>query len=226
MYSPDDNELIEKQIGFKLDQYDRVNQLFLSWLDKGCDNDLDTMLVWAYHWIRRYYFKKFILFQINTENDAEELNTQCFIKFYQNRHKLKKGHILQIWVNLLCKRTLLDYYRNDKYKFTKIPVEDDFYVFDFLDELINELDHRDLVDLLFKELSSQLPPAFLKILELKIIDQKKNSDIAVEMGLTSRIVAKSLFKAMEKIRKSIIIMNILEERTENYLLFNKKKGYF
>lgn len=223
MYSPDDYNLIEKQIGFKLDHHDKVNQLFLNWLDKGNDSDLETILVWAYHWIRRYYFKKFMLFQINSENDAEELNTQCYIKFYHNRHKLKKGHILQIWLNLLCKRTLLDYYRTDKYKFATIPFGDDYYVFDFLDELIAELDNRDLVHLLFKELSNQLPPKILKVLELKIVDHLKNDDIAVELGLESGTVANYCFQAMEKIRNSIIIMNLLVERTEKHLPFDEKK---
>ena len=223
MYNPVDYDLIEKQIGFKLDQYDKVNQLFLNWLDNGVDKDLDTILVWAYHWIRRYYFKKYMLFQIKTENDADELNTQCYIKFYQNRYKLKKGHLLPIWVNLLCKRTLLDYYRSDKYKFTKIPVEDDFYAFDFLDDLINELDNRDMIHFLFKELANHLSPNILKVLELKIIGQKKNEEIAHAMGFDIRTVANYCYLALEKIRNSIIIMNLLTERTEKNLPFYEKK---
>jgi RNA polymerase sigma factor (sigma-70 family) len=206
---------IEKQLGFNLDQFDKVHQLFINWLDEKKDSQLDLILIWTYHWTRRYFIRKYLSFQINNESDLEELITKSLMKFYQNLDKLKAGHILQAWVNLLCKRVLLDYYRSDYYKFAHVPIEDEYYEFDFLDDLIIELDNRETINLVFAELSKLLPDHIIKVLEKKIIDQKSHQQIAEEMGYEVKTITNYCYKAMEKIRNSKIIIDLLIERTES-----------
>lgn len=214
MDQPVNHADIEKQIGFPLDREDKLNQLFLSWLDEKKNNQLDQLQIWAYHWIRRYFFKKFISFEIRSETDTEALISSAFLKFSASLCTLKRGHRLQPWVNLICKCVLLDFFKKDDNRCSFQPVETVDIEYSFIDDLIAEIDSRETVDRVFKELNGMLSEEQMKILHLKIIDQKNNRQIAEIMGCDAKTVARNSFYILRKMRNSKNIIHLLNERLD------------
>jgi len=158
----------------------------------------------AFEKIYSHYFGNVyntILFLVRRHSLAEELTQQVFIKIWDKRESIRIYTSPDSYIKRLCKNLVYDYFKKLKSEKLSCLEEnlDHHFIHNDLEEMI---DHNEL-EVQILNVISKLPPSQREIFNLSRFQGLKNDEIADQMNLSKRTVEHQLYRALQKIKKSI-----------------------
>ena len=103
------------RLPFSVDDTDAVNDAFRRWV-KEDDPEAERLVdLWTYCYVCRYFLAKSTKGTFNNTSDADELTTRAYRKVQKNRDTVRDPSRYASWVSVICKNTLLNYARRDRF---------------------------------------------------------------------------------------------------------------
>lgn len=147
------------------------------------------------------YIKKFFLYRVNTEQNAEELTAQTFEKALKGLDNFQwQGVSFSAWLYKIARNTLIDHYRkNDKR--SEVSSLDQHYSLPSDDK-----SPEDKIEIMFSEdilhkVLQELPSREREIIYLKFFDGYTNKLIAELTDLSETNVGTIVHRVLKKLRK-------------------------
>ena len=147
--------------------------------------------------LRRIY--RFLFFQINDEQEAEDLTEQTFIKAWEKlkSFRIKKGGTFSAWLFKIAKNLMLDFFRKKRdVSLLDVPepktfdnVEEKIY----LDEKSRQL----------KRAIDKLPITLRQAVILRYFEELPYEQIAKALGKRKGAVRVIVFRALKALRKEL-----------------------
>jgi len=167
-----------------------------------------------------YYFKAyfnsivgFCMQFLGDEDKSKSISQEAFIKLWVNREKVKKINGIKSFLYTSAKSECLNLIRHkkvvDKYKNVQLEKRENELNIEVLNAL--EFDAMAITELerLIDKSIAQLPDRCKLIFEKRRIENKKNKEIAEELGITVKAVEANMTRALK----------ILKAKLSNYLSF-------
>ncbi len=195
------------RLPFRLDETDKVNALYLDNHEVNDPGVAETIDVWTYCYIRRYFQLKYARDFDGCIADYEKMIADSFRKVSAGRKGLGASTRYCSWVSVICKNTFLNYIRGKK---RYVSIERAHIPLSSAEPTAAEvLDAR----LLFHALQQAIDrlPSFLRtIATLRIIEEKDYETIADETGKEVPTIRSYVNKAIIRLRKDVRFMNYFE----------------
>lgn len=103
------------RLPFPVDDTDAANEAFRRWAE-GNDPDAERLVdLWTYCYVCRYFLSKSTKGTFENTSDADELTTRAYQKIQNNRDGVRNPNRYASWVSVVCKNTLLNYTRRDRF---------------------------------------------------------------------------------------------------------------
>ncbi len=141
-----------------------------------------------------------------SEESAEDLLQEVFLKVYKNLHEYDKRFSFSSWIYRITHNETISYYRKLSSRPQEVQMESEEGI-DILQSLPSDINLRD--DYIKKELArkvreliNKLPPKYKTVLILKFLEDKSYSEISdilhLPMGTVSTLInrAKAQFKQL------------------------------
>jgi RNA polymerase sigma-70 factor (ECF subfamily) len=161
----------------------------------------------AFNWLFVKYFRKVKLFMmqlIKSEQDAEELAQDVFMKVWEYRERMPAVQSFNSYVYRMAKNRALNHlehcyieesYRENICEETNCSVEEEYYAKEM--ELLEQL------------IVSQMPAQRKKIYEMSRMEGLPNAEIATQLNISKKTVENHLNLALKEIRKALEIITLL-----------------
>ncbi|GIV58748.1 MAG: DNA-directed RNA polymerase sigma-70 factor [Rhodothermaceae bacterium] len=88
---------------------DRANETFATWCRERSAQSLETLDLWTYCFVHRYFLIKFMKDAAYPPADLDELIDTTFKKIAKHRAALPCDTRYASWVSVICKNTFLNY---------------------------------------------------------------------------------------------------------------------
>lgn len=161
----------------------------------------------AYEYFFKKYFNRILGFTkqfVYDADDAKEITQDVFIKLWTSRHKIREADGIQSFLYKMARNKSLNFIRHKKVRSRYASfylqqqesginmevlnsIEFDTMVFKELEELINES-------------ISELPEKCREVFVKKRFENKRNKEIATEMGITVKAVEANMTRALKFLR--------------------------
>jgi RNA polymerase sigma-70 factor (ECF subfamily) len=166
------------------------------------DDEVAHKVIFRKYYPRLYYF---VLEFVSLSDIAENIVQDTFFTLWNNRKNLADNTNLSAYLFTVAKKTCLYKLRGQKYR-QKIISQHDIN-----DELLTinlkSLDLFDTSDFVFYEIQEiidktleDLPPKCKTVFVLSRFEEKKNREIAEELGISVKAVEGHISKALKKFR--------------------------
>ena len=149
------------------------------------------------------YFNKvkyFIYGLIKSEEDAEELAQDIFVKLWINKESIDFDKNLNAYLHTIARNTTINYLKK---KFTHETYVNEQLHQEVVKESVEESYYAQETDLLIKMAVSQMPERRKEIFDLSRGKGLSNDDIAEKLGISKKTVENQLSLALNEIRKII-----------------------
>ena len=167
-------DAIAARIGFALDDYDAANRAFGRWQTSRADEDLETIQMWAYGYVQRYFLSRFANERAGGASDVDAAITRAFTRILDALDRIKSA--FASYVSVVCKNVLLNH-RRDRKQTTEV-MEDTATV----RELEADAYDRQLIQRVVAAAFDTLPPSIAEIGRMRYLELREYADIAEVTG--------------------------------------------
>jgi len=189
-------ETLATHLPFHVSDSVAVNAAFAQWYRHRRPEDQQTLDLWTYIFVRRYFLVKLMRDPMAGAADLDDLVEQVYRKVDRYRERIDAEARYASWVSVICKNTYLNFLRNRR---VLVPFEETG-----LPELeVPEEAYDDLANLLLVLLSAiqQLPAYLQDIAHFRFIEGRSYKQIAALTGKPLPILRAYVNKAGKRLRK-------------------------
>jgi RNA polymerase sigma factor (sigma-70 family) len=104
-------EQLANRLPFRVDDSDAVNNLFAQVVTEEDPRDLETLEIWTYCFVWRYFTWKQIQNETGSVADFESVITDAFQRIRAGRAQLSASSRYASWVSVVCRNTFLNFAR-------------------------------------------------------------------------------------------------------------------
>ncbi|MCV9927060.1 RNA polymerase sigma-70 factor [Flavobacterium sp. LS1R49] len=164
----------------------------------------------AFKYFYEKYFTKIKAFSIQFVYDADEAENiaqESFINLWQNRENIESSNGIQSYLYTFTKSKCLNMIRHNKVKdkFKNDLLNQKERLLDI--EILNSFQFDTLelseLEILINKSINELPPKTREVFIKKRFENKKNSEIAEEMGITVKAVEAHMTKALKVLKNKL-----------------------
>ncbi|MGA7304585.1 MAG: sigma-70 family RNA polymerase sigma factor [Rhodothermales bacterium] len=191
---------------FRLDEYDRVNEVFAASLVSAEGHDSRRQVdVWTYCFVSRYFAVQFLRSGDPLWSDLDRLIDKAFIKIRRGIHELRSPAKYSSWVSTVCRNVYLNYMRS--------------YRLEWLDDPENivaeattaeDYDHGLLADTLSRVIDD-LPPFLREAARLRLFAGLTYREISMRTGQSIPTLRSYTNKSIKLIRRHPHLRRIFDE---------------
>lgn len=139
----------------------------------------------------------------------DDLIQETFISFWNNRSKIRKETSIESYIFVSLRNRCLNHIKSQKLRkdyvdVDKLEVVESQYLYNL--DMLGEED-RSMEELIFdsfQEAVDQLPVKMKQVFVLCKIENRKQKDVAEELGISLKMVEKHISGAKSKIRESLL----------------------
>lgn len=102
-------DAVAARLPFAVDAYGAAGAAFVRWRASGQDEDKAVVDLWAYCYVQRYFYTRFLRERIETPSDVDDLISEALLKTLDHLPSIRAPERLASYVSVLCKRTFLSY---------------------------------------------------------------------------------------------------------------------
>ena len=157
------------------------------------------------HIFERYYSTvlSFMIRQCRTEEDAEDLTQEVFLKLWNGRNNLSEVASLKAYLFTMSRNTFIDHLRKRVNQIVFEKVNENLSLLDDVDN-----DEQDLINTIYI-LAQQLPPKQLEVFKLRWIEGLSRKEIAERMEISVVTVDIHIRKVLEHLRGKMRTNNLM-----------------
>ncbi len=207
---------VSDNIVFKKKPDESIVQLVFEWRKTGKAEYLEKIQVWSYFWIKKYFLMKYINEQMRKPSDVELIIENAYIKFHQNVGKVRDPEGFNSWLRTICQNEMAEYYKTKRNTSETLNDFHDHITCGYSEEIIRDLENEESVKQLFCKIRKIVTPAEADVVYKKIIENKTNYTIGQELNINEQSVKNHYYRAIEKLRNSYIINNILKKKVDHF----------
>ena len=100
-----------EHLPFPLDAVDRANAAFQAWHAQDDPQAKETVEVWTYCYVFRYFAVKYAQGNIHPPSDFDEITGTVFRRAIENQHTVENPDRYASWVSVVCRNAFLNYTR-------------------------------------------------------------------------------------------------------------------
>jgi len=100
---------LARRLPFALDAVDRAGEAFARWRTTGKRRDLETVDLWTYCYIRRYFLVRFAREPSFGVSELEDVIEKAFRRVEEGRGSLHAPERYARWTTVVCRRTYLNF---------------------------------------------------------------------------------------------------------------------
>lgn len=138
---------------------------------------------------------------VNSEDEAQEVVNDGFIKVFMNIHQYDKKRSFKGWFRRILINTAIDTFRKNKSHYNQIEFGET-QIGNFDDNIIDRMSAEEILDLV-----QHLPQAYKIVFNLYVIEGYKHHEIAKILNISVGTSKSNLSKARNKLKESIQILN-------------------
>jgi len=173
-----------------------VNERKLLRAAQGGDKEAFQQLILAYY----PYVKKFLLKLSGSEQDAEDLTQETFLKLIRGirQYEPSGNALFATWLMTIAKHCYLDFLRRNRlitvdFNALELP-SDEFFE--------GEIERREDADALWRAMET-LPPEQALAVRLRHFEQQSLEEIAARMGIEAKTAKSRVHLGVVKLRKTL-----------------------
>lgn len=165
----------------------------------------------AFKAIYEIYYSRILTYCVGyviDRNIAQELTQDTFVKLWEKSELFPDDTMLQPLLYRIARNNCLNYLKHLKVteKYNKMQAhrqsEIEMNLYALSDESAQLIISEELEAKIIQAINS-LPPACKKVFEMSRMDEKKYSEIAVELGIAEKTVENQIQKALKIMRKEL-----------------------
>ena len=161
------------------------------------------------------YAKSICLRYASSEQEAEEIINDGFLKVFSNLHKYDSGQSFKAWLRKIMVNTAIDSYRsNEKYRFQS-TIDAGGDIVDFEPDVLAKISADEIMILVAK-----LPPGYRMVFMLYVMEGFNHREIAERLGIQEGTSKSNLRDARAKLQT--MIKSAHPELYDIYALRNRK----
>ncbi len=161
------------------------------------------------------YAKSICIRYASSEQEAEEIINDGFLKVFSNLSKYDNAQSFRAWLRKIMVNTAIDYYRsNEKYRLNS-TIDAGGEVTDFDPDVLTKISADEIMVLVQK-----LPPAYRMVFMLHVVEGYNHREIAERLGIQEGTSKSNLRDARLKLQQMIKIAH--PELYDIYALRNRK----
>ena len=161
------------------------------------------------------YSKSICIRYASSEQEAEEIINDGFLKVFSNLSKYDSAQSFRAWLRKIMVNTAIDYYRsNEKYRLNS-TIDAGSEVTDFDPDVLTKISADEIMVLVQK-----LPPAYRMVFMLHVVEGYNHREIAERLGVQEGTSKSNLRDARLKLQQMIKVAH--PELYDIYALRNRK----
>ena len=102
-------EVLASSLPFRLDEAERVNDAFSSYMTNGQQKQKVTVDLWTYCFVRRYYLIKFLKEAAFRSSELDLLVEKTYQKVERSRGRIESYDRYAQWVSVVCRNTFINF---------------------------------------------------------------------------------------------------------------------
>jgi RNA polymerase sigma factor (sigma-70 family) len=102
-------EVLAASLPFRLDEAERVNEAFCTYLTKGQKQQKVLIDLWTYCFVRRYFLIKFLKEAAFRSSELDLLVEKTYQKVERSRGKIDSPDRYAQWVSVVCRNTFINF---------------------------------------------------------------------------------------------------------------------
>jgi len=162
--------------------------------------------------------KSYIKTKVPTEQDAEDILQETFIKIYNNIEKLMDDSKLKPWVYSITRNTIVDYYRA-RHKIESVQFSEALITEDTASSF-----NKDIANCL-KTMITTLPDNYKQAIILTEFKNFTQKELSEQAGITISGAKSRVQRARYKLKKRLLdCCNFEFDRLGNIIDYEHKKG--
>lgn len=185
-----------ERLPFSVDDTDAANETFRRWKEEENPDAKRLADLWTYCYVCRYFLAKSARGTFNNPSDADELTTRAYRKVQRNRDGVREATRYASWVSVVCKNTLLNYTRRNRYS-ESIESKDRITL---TSEKKNAVAEVGFVHEAFAEAIERLPAYLQEPARLYFLENREFEEISEAVGKPVATVRTYKHKAMKQLR--------------------------
>lgn len=144
----------------------------------------------------------YVSFRVATQQDAEDVVSEVFIKVVKNivQFKPKRGATIRSWIFAITRNTLIDFYRKSGKEAHAIDIDEVDQDVQSDASVIEDAIDMNITFEQLREYIQALPQRQQEILLLRYSADLSNKEIAVTLNINQRSVSAALSKAIQSLR--------------------------
>ena len=147
----------------------------------------------------------------NSEDDAEDILQEAFIRAFRKLGSYREQGSLGGWIRTITVNTAIELYRKDqrrKAHYSELANEREETV---SDDIIAQLELKELLRII-----QQLPDGYRVVFNLYIIDGFNHREIAEKLGISEGTSKSQFFRAKKLLQQMIIEADIVEYKNKRH----------
>lgn len=173
---PESIRSLAEQLPFGLDASAEVGEVFQRWYagEPGAKQAKDTVDIWTYCYVRRYFLYKLAGHQSSAASDLDELVDKTFKKVEKGQEQVRQPKQYPHWVSVVCKNTYRNYLRRTLPPTVSVH-EEDSPVLSSQDEVRQEFG---LARAVVERAIARLPAYLQQVTRLRLLEARPYPDIS------------------------------------------------
>lgn len=102
---------VAARLPFSLDDTDQVNQAFIRWNRRAQHRDRETVDLWTYCFVYRYFLSKFAASKREMVLSLDQLVAKTFEDIQKHRTRIRQPGRYTGWVSKICRNTFINHLR-------------------------------------------------------------------------------------------------------------------
>ena len=148
---------------------------------------------------KKYYHQMYLYTAKSTGSDAslaEELVSDCFIKIWENRHRIQIHYSLKQYLFSILHNSIIDSFR--KKRIQTVTFNEDIKITSEEKEFEDQLKYATLYQLLDK-----LPPQCRRILDLAVFESLTYNEISLKLQISKNTVKTQIGRAYRFLKENL-----------------------
>jgi len=159
----------------------------------------------AYHAVFMKYYTFLLAFAfkiVRDEENAKDVIQVIFTRMYTSRESISIQQDLRSYLIMAVRNECLNFIKKEK----RLRENQEEFAFNAGDKFfLNAIEEAESENRIYKAIR-ELPPQCQKIFTMSRIDEKKNQEIATELGISIRTVETQISNALKALRRSLLMM--------------------
>jgi RNA polymerase sigma factor (sigma-70 family) len=102
-------EVLASSLPFRLDEAERVNEAFTSYMSSGQKQQKVLIDLWTYCFVRRYFLIKFLKESVFRSAELDQIVEKTYQKVERSRGGIESHDRYAQWVSVVCRNTYINF---------------------------------------------------------------------------------------------------------------------